>query len=199
MLLGRGNQFLLVSRRQIPNIITVIRFLLVVPVGFCLYTERYVEALVLFFVAGLSDGVDGFLARRFDWRTRFGAVADPLADKLLLVTAFLFLALTNQVPLWLMGMVFARDLIIVTGGLVYHYLVGPYEMSPTWLGKLTTFLQITYVLMVMLSLAGVTMPVLALVWGPWLVALVILASGVHYVGLWSYKFFSNRSRRRLDS
>jgi len=190
---------LLVSRRQIPNIITVIRFLLVVPVGFCLYSERYVEALALFFIAGLSDGIDGFLARRYNWRTRFGAVADPLADKLLLVTAFLLLALTNQVPLWLMIMVFARDLVIVTGGLVYHYLVGPYEMSPTWLGKLTTFLQITYVLMVMLNLAGVTLPVTALVWGPWLVALAIVASGVHYVGLWSYKFFSNRSGRRLDS
>lgn len=199
MLHGRGNPFLLVNWRQIPNIITVIRLLLVVPVGFCLYSERYGEALVLFFIAGLSDGIDGFLARRFNWHSRFGAIADPLADKLLLVTAFLLLALTGQVPLWLVVMVFARDIIIVTGGLFYHYLVGPYEMSPTWLGKLTTFLQITYVLMVMLSLAGVTMPVLALAWGPWLVALVILASGVHYVGLWSYKFFSNRSRRRLDS
>lgn len=190
---------MLVSRRQIPNIITVLRLLLVVPISICLSVGLYTEALVLFVVAGVSDGVDGFLARRYDWRTRFGAITDPLADKLLLVTAFLFLALTDQVPFWLMVMVFARDLVIVAGALAYHYIVGPYEMSPTWLGKLNTFLQIAYVLMVMLDLAGVTMPQVALIWGPWLVALVILASGVHYVGLWSYKFFSNRSQRRLDS
>ena len=190
---------MLLSRRQIPNVITAMRVLLVIPIAVGHYYEEYRNALFLFFVAGVSDALDGFLARRFNWRSRFGAIADPLADKLLLVTAFLFLTLNGQIFLWLMLLVFLRDLVIVAGALAYHYLRGAYDMNPTWLGKLNTLIQIAFVLMIMLHQAGVAMPVAALIWGPWLVALITAASGMHYVILWGRKFIAGRVAERLDS
>ena len=77
--------------RDIPNIITALRFLLVPPVVILLLQERFTAALIVFGVAGLSDGLDGFLARRFDWRSRLGGIMDPLADKLLVVSSFVTL------------------------------------------------------------------------------------------------------------
>lgn len=189
---------MLLSRRQIPNLITSLRVLLVVPIAFCLLGEAYKAALLLFVVAGLSDGVDGYLARRFNWRSRFGAITDPIADKLLLVSTFLLLTIGGHIHWGLTALVFLRDLVIVSGALAYHYLVGPYEMNPTRLGKLNTLLQISYLLLVMLHLAGLTMPPALLHGGALAVILIALASGAHYVALWTRKYLENRPRGRID-
>jgi len=96
---------------------------------------------------GISDGVDGYLARRYDWTSRFGAILDPVADKLLLMVTFILLAYTGHLPVWLTSVVIGRDLVIVAGATTYHILFGEYEFSPTLLGKLSTSMQFILVLL----------------------------------------------------
>ena len=96
---------------------------LVWPIVNALVTDRYVLALVLVAVAGISDGLDGFLAKRFDWRSRLGGLLDPLADKLLLVSTFVTLTFMTLVPVWLTAVVIIRDFVIVSGGLFYQAVV----------------------------------------------------------------------------
>lgn len=86
---------------DIPNVITAFRFLLVPPVVILLLQERFTAALIVFGVAGFSDGLDGFLAKRYDWRSRLGSILDPLADKLLLVSSFVTLGWLGLIPAWL--------------------------------------------------------------------------------------------------
>ena len=105
--------------RYLPNVITGIRVLLVMPLVYALLTHHFVLALVLFAVAGVSDGVDGFLARRFNWYTQLGAMLDPLADKLLLVSTYLCLAWLGFFPVWFVALVVGRDLIIFCGAISY--------------------------------------------------------------------------------
>ncbi|OZG72596.1 CDP-alcohol phosphatidyltransferase [Hahella sp. CCB-MM4] len=182
-----------ISWRQLPNAITLLRIFLVAPIVFCLAREWYRDALWLFLVAGLSDGLDGFLARTFHWASRFGAITDPLADKVLLVSVFVVLTINGLLPLWLTILVFARDLIIVAGALTYHMLVGSYSIRPSVWGKLSTFAQITYVLVVVLYYAGLPMPLLAVEQGVWIVAATSLISGAHYVTVWGRKYWLERS------
>jgi cardiolipin synthase len=177
----------MIAANQIPNILTIVRIILVVPFAICVYSEQYIEALVLFFVAGLSDGVDGFLARQFNWKSRFGAIADPLADKLLLVTAYIILAWTQQIPLWLLLLVLGRDLFIVLGALLYHFFISHYDVKPSWLGKACTLIQIVYVLLLMMSLASLPMPIWAVEYGLWAVAIITMLSGAHYFCIWGIK------------
>lgn len=171
--------------RQIPNILTIIRILLIFPFAACVYQEQYGLALVIFFVAGLSDGVDGFLARQFNWKSRFGAIADPLADKLLLMTAYVVLAWTAQIPVWLTIVILSRDLVIVAGALIYHYFISHYDIKPSIFGKTCTMAQIVYALAVIIKLAGGPMPEEVILYGVWCVLFITLLSGVHYVFVWS--------------
>lgn len=173
--------------RQIPNILTIVRICLIVPFALFVYREDYVSSLVVFFIAGLSDGVDGFLARQFNWKSRFGAIADPLADKLLLMTAYIVLALTAQIPLWLTVVVIARDLVIVVGALVYHFAISHYDIKPSIYGKTCTLAQIVYALAVIIQLASFPMPQWVIENGMWVVLAITLVSGVHYLLTWSKK------------
>lgn len=177
----------MISASQIPNILTVIRILLILPFALAVYASLYKEALVIFFIAGLSDGVDGFLARQFNWKSRFGAIADPLADKLLLITAYIMLVWTQQLPLWLLMLILGRDLLIVLGALLYHYFVSHYEIKPSILGKACTLFQIVYVLALMIDLAGWPMPDWSIEYGLYLVAFITAISGIHYVLAWGFK------------
>lgn len=178
--------------RHIPNLLTFLRIILVIPFAACLYFEYFKQALILFFIAGLSDGVDGFLARHFHWKSRFGAIADPLADKLLLVTAYVMLTVTGHLPVWLTVLVFARDIIIVSSALIYHYWIGAYEMKPSMLGKLNTFFQIVYVLVVVVSLSGIDMPIAVLYYGVWGVAALAVLSCAQYAFVWGRKAYIHR-------
>lgn len=182
--------------RHLPNLITVVRLLLVGPVVWMLVRGEYLWALGLFLVAGLSDALDGLLARSFNWFSRFGAIADPIADKLLLVSTSITLGVVGLLPLWLVALLMVRDLVILAGAITYHVLIGPYAMAPSILGKLCTFTQIAYVLMVISHAAGLALPVLALEVGVWIVAGITVASGLHYVLLWGTRFFVARRRRR---
>jgi len=173
--------------RWIPNALTFLRLALVLPFAWSLWHGDYFRALAIFAVAALSDGLDGFLARHFGWRSRMGAVLDPLADKVLLVTSFLVLTLTSVLPLWLFLLVLFRDLLIVGGALGYRCRAGRFEMQPSIPGKLNTLVQILVVLAVIFMQAGA--PVL-----PWVmpagIALVTVSaifSGGHYAVVWGGK------------
>ncbi|QEY64524.1 CDP-alcohol phosphatidyltransferase family protein [Metapseudomonas lalkuanensis] len=179
---------------QLPNLLTLLRLALVLPIAGLLLSDRHGQALVLFAVAGGSDALDGFLARRFGWTSRFGSLFDPLADKLLLVTSFICLTITQVLPLWLTLVVFLRDLVILLGAGLFRVIAGPADFSPSRLGKLTTLLQMLLVVCLLLELS--LAPVLASLRWPlsWLVLVVTLCSGTQYVWDWGRKYRYARMR-----
>lgn len=136
------------SARQIPNVITSIRILLVAPIAVALAKHQLGATVGLFGVAALSDAADGYLAKRHGWQTELGAILDPLADKLLLVTVFITLAFLQLVPLWLMAAAVARDAIIVLGALLFRYCFGPLSVRPSIVSKCNTFCQAAFILAV---------------------------------------------------
>jgi len=176
----------------LPNAISLMRIVLVAPTLFYIVDGRYGLALILFFVAGFSDGVDGYLAKRFDWHTRIGALLDPIADKLLVGGVFLTMILTGMVPVWLGALVIIRDVIIVGGATAYNFLVRPVEGEPTRISKLNTALQLLFVVFV-LSHAGFGWPdqiAITIIGAGVLVTIVV--SGIDYVWSWSRRARAGR-------
>jgi cardiolipin synthase len=137
-----------VKLKQIPNLICILRILLVAPIIWSLLENDYGLALLLILTAGLSDALDGYLARRFDWRTRLGGLLDPAADKLLMFSLFLTLSWLGWVPIWFTAVVIGRDVVIVAGIIAYQALVEPVHGNPTLASKLNTVLQIALALLV---------------------------------------------------
>lgn len=187
------------SLRLLPNVLTLFRMLAVGPIVYGLLTGRYRAAFVLAVLAGVSDLLDGFLARRFGWMTHFGGVLDPLTDKLLLVCTTLTLAWLGHLPWWLFGLVVLRDLVIVCGGFYYHYRIEPIAAAePTVLSKWNTFAQIALVVVIMIGLAFPSWQ------GPWIhgliavVAFTTVASGVQYVAIWSGRARKVRSGHKAE-
>lgn len=170
--------------RQLPNLISIIRILLVIPVVWSLLKGAYMTALVLFLIAGLSDGLDGFLARRYQWITRLGGFLDPLGDKLLMVCSYLSLGWIGALPDWLVIAVIARDGVIVAGTLAYRWLIADVEAEPILISKINTALQILLVLLVILSLATLADVHMLVKWLMYLVFITTVMSGVSYVLLW---------------
>ena len=186
--------------RQIPNVITVVRVLLVVPTAWCLLTGAYVEALVLMAVAGASDAVDGWLARRINSLTRFGAALDPLADKILVGVLFIALTMQGVLPLWVVGIAIGRDVVILGGALVYRLLFKHIEFAPTPISKINTAAQIVVLLLLLLGLCGFEYlsPIARALTNPygfWVVAVLAVVSGLDYVITWSRRaVFEHRAR-----
>ena len=170
--------------RDIPNLLTGIRILLVVPLIYALLEENYLLALWVIFVAGISDGLDGLLAKHYHWQSRLGSILDPLADKLLLISSFIMLAWLGHLPYWLMLLALGRDLAIVLGGISYHFFIGPFEMEPVPLSKLNTLCQVLLVMAVIIAqLPG--LDILQLTdWLIYLVALTTILSGIQYIWHW---------------
>lgn len=177
----------LIHAAQIPNLICVLRIALVWPIVSTLIDGRFVLALVLVVLAGFSDGVDGYLAKRFDWRTRLGGLLDPLADKLLLVSAFVTLTWLGLVPVWLTAVVILRDLVIVSGGLVYQAVIAPVQPEPSRASKLNTAAQLLYVCSVMANQGFATPPAQFLVAAGAAVLVTSSVSGLDYVVRWAGK------------
>ncbi|HVN41550.1 MAG TPA: CDP-alcohol phosphatidyltransferase family protein [Steroidobacteraceae bacterium] len=134
------------SLRFLPNLLCILRILLVIPVADWILQERYPLVLLLFAVAAFTDGLDGFLAKTFSWTSELGRVLDPLADKLLLVTAFVCLSLVGHAPWWLTGAVLLRDVVIVLGALSFRLFIGRMHGRPTVQSKINTFCQIVFCL-----------------------------------------------------
>ena len=180
--------------RDIPNVITAFRFLLVAPVVVLLLQERFTAALIVFGVAGFSDGLDGFLAKRYDWRSRLGGIMDPLADKLLLVSSFVTLGWLGLIPAWLVLLVILRDLVIVAGATFYHLRIEQFEAEPSIVSKLNTATQILLVLAVLFSFGVQTLPgylMDVLLYG---VLATTLWSGFDYVWTWGRRAWRRRGR-----
>lgn len=182
------------SLRWLPNAISLFRIALVAPILVLIVNGGYELALVLFFIAGFSDGVDGYLAKRFNWHSRLGALLDPVADKLLVAGTFIVLLYTGLVPVWLAGIVILRDVVIVGGAAAYNFLVGPVEGEPTRISKLNTALELLFVLFV-LSRAAFNWPAnitITIIGAAVLVTVVI--SGVDYVWSWTRRARPHLSR-----
>lgn len=132
--------------KHIPNILSFFRLILIAPFIMTLYNGSYAIAFYILLTAGITDGFDGWLARQYNWQTPLGHMIDPLADKLLVATSFISLALLQQLPWWLVILVFARDLTIFFGALAWYYLISKTdEFVPTLLSKINTVLQIVLV------------------------------------------------------
>ncbi len=165
----------------IPNAICVLRILLVAPCALTLLDGRYELTLLLFAVASISDGLDGWLAKSFGWTSRLGKILDPIADKLLLVTVFLTLAWLGLAPRWLVVTVVVRDVLIVGGAIAYRVLIGYIEGHPTPISKLNTLLQLSYVLAVVAAAAWHAVPQALLVAAGAATFVTTVVSGIDYV------------------
>lgn len=127
---------------SIPNFITLGRVILVPVVFWLLLTGELRAAFLAFVIAGISDAVDGFLAKRFGWETELGAYLDPLADKLLIVCIFIALGVTGRLPSWLVILVVSRDVLIIIGVVLSWLLDHPTPMKPLAVSKMNTVVQI---------------------------------------------------------
>lgn len=175
----------LLRAAHIPNLICMARILLVWPIVLALSGGNYPLALLLIALAAASDGLDGYLAKRFDWRSRLGGLLDPLADKLLLVSTFVALSLSGLVPGWLTLVVIARDLIIVAGSLAYQAFVATLQPEPSAASKLNTTAQLLFVIGVVANAGfGWPAPQILLVSGA-TVLVTSVVSGLDYVVRWS--------------
>lgn len=179
--------------RHLPNLITALRMLLVLPLCWLIDAGRYDGALLVAAVAAASNALDGWLAKHLGWQTWIGGMLDPIADKLLLMAAFVSLALSGELPGWLPVLVVGRDVAIVSGAIAYHNLVGRFDAAPSRLSKATTAVQLAFVLAELLRLSNwlavspaVRSAMIAVT------AAITLASGLHYIVVWG-----TRARRTL--
>ena len=137
---------------SIPNIITLGRILLVPVIVWAIASNQMEVAFALFIIAGVSDAVDGFLAKRFNMASELGALLDPLADKALLVSIYVALGIWDAVPRWLVILVVSRDIMIV-GAVIVSWLFGkPIPMKPLMVSKLNTVAQVAYAALVLAAL-----------------------------------------------
>jgi cardiolipin synthase len=165
---------------NVPNTLTVLRILLVpVFVGFLIYENTY-YALITLLIAALTDGLDGTIARLADQRTLIGSYLDPLADKIMLMSAFITLSVLHLIPVWTVILVVSRDVILLAGTLIARLTESNVDLGPTILGKGATLVQFFYVTGVVAVQTGLIDETLL---PPTLIVMAVLtvASGLHYV------------------
>jgi len=173
---------------NLPNALTVLRLLLIPIFVWLLTSGQYQWAFGTLLTAGVTDVLDGAVARMTNQRTQLGAYLDPLADKLLMIAAFVTLAMLHLVPVWVAIVVVGRDLVIASGTFTLHLLKTPIAVAPTILGKGTTLTQLVYLALALWLISlqedvQALAPLLAL-----MVALTVV-SGLHYVaqGIRAYR------------
>ena len=170
--------------RQAPNILSALRLVAAPFTAFLILERSDGAALCIFVFAGLSDALDGFLAKRFALTSRFGAWLDPAADKFLMLVSFVTLTITGAVPLWLTVLVIGRDAAIVLGVGLAHLLNAPLEIKPLIVGKASTVAQVVYIALVLLLLAAdLSEPRIAFA-GAVVVAAFTLWSFFAYAAVW---------------
>ncbi|MEO6173390.1 MAG: CDP-alcohol phosphatidyltransferase family protein [Arenimonas sp.] len=166
--------------KQIPNAITIARMVAALPLLFFLIEGDAQVAFWIAMLAGLSDALDGYLAKKFDWRTALGGLLDPIADKLLLSVCFIGLAWQHAIPFWLCVLVLGRDIVIVSGAWLWWKTIGPFKPSPSWISKFTTFFQIAYVALLLENLAYHHVAEILVQLVLWLVIAFTISSGLDY-------------------
>jgi len=171
----------------IPNLISFLRMALIPVFASLLFYGYGATALVVFLIAGISDGLDGFIARRFKQESELGTIIDPIADKLLMTTAFIILTMPNvmqparhlPVPFWVTAAVIGRDVLIITVAGAINIITGFRGFKPSWWGKASTFVQVVAVGLILLSPVVGYSFYLPTVYT--LVALFAVVSGIHYI------------------
>lgn len=167
--------------RHIPNLLCLLRIALIWPLVIAMREAQHGLIILLFVIAAVSDGLDGYLAKRYHWQSDLGKILDPVADKLLLMTVFITAAWLGIAPWWLTAAAVARDVMIGLGALAFRLWFGPLQGRPTLISKVNTGMQLAYLLAVVLAAATAFPPrevidALAMV-----VLLTILISGTDYV------------------
>jgi cardiolipin synthase len=175
----------------VPNMLTVFRMVLIPVFVTLLFYQRFLSALTVFIIAGFTDGLDGLLARRFSQQSQLGTVLDPIADKLMLVTAFVVLSMRSvfpqplpghlPIPFWVTIAVISRDVFIIVGAAAINVMTGFRGFRPSWLGKLNTTVQIAGIAIIMFA---ASVPVYTGYYLPTVYALVFgmaVLSGLHYI------------------
>jgi cardiolipin synthase len=187
------------SLRWIPNAISLVRIALVGPIIALLLERHYEPALLLFVFAGGSDGVDGFLAKRFQWQTRLGGLLDPIADKLLISATFVTLAFLGLVPFGVVAVIILRDIVIVCGALAWQLLIAPVTGLPSMISKLNTACQLSFVVFVITNAAYAWPPAGAVTLLGAACVFTAIVSGMNYVVKWSVLAWEARRAADCDS
>jgi len=188
---------IIMSFSMLPNALSIIRVILTVPIVIALLKGQYLLAILLFLLAGVTDALDGWIAKQFSCQSRLGSILDPMADKILLTCTFVSLYWVGILPLWLLLLICVRDVIIVAGALGYFLgeISGASDLlKPTLISKFNTVLQITLVLFLLLIQFTVE-------FAEWLeIVFIIVAtstalSGADYMWLWIKKFILQESKK----
>jgi len=180
----------------LPNLISLLRLCLVPLAIWLMLSDRYFGAFWVFIAAGVSDAVDGFVAKHFNARTTLGAYLDPLADKALLTSVYVTLGYEDHIEDWLVILIVFRDVLIIGGAILYQTLTQALTMQPLWISKINTVAQITLAAL-LLGLLGFDIGndhgiVLALTW---FVAASTVLSGMAYLMIWGARFFHIESSK----
>ena len=183
--------------KQIPNALTIIRLILIAPFLICLFHDHYACAFYICLIAAVSDVLDGLLARWFAWQTYLGKIIDPMADKLLIATSFISLAMLHILPWWLVILIFSRDCIITLGFLAWCFFIPKKpDLKPTNISKMNTVLQMSLVVLC-LAEQGFAFQVPHLL--PIMIGLTAMTTVItlcDYVWTWGRKAWQQRSPRK---
>jgi len=170
--------------KHLPNILTGLRLLAAPAMALLLLLDRHGAALALFAFAGITDLVDGYLAKRYHSATRLGRYLDPAADKALMFACFFVLAYEGDVSMWVAGLVIGRDVLMILAVIVARLAHAPLTVEPLPIGKLTTVVQVAYVALVLLALASSLDLGLWQRWADLSVGVVTIASAWSYGAVW---------------
>jgi cardiolipin synthase len=181
---------------SLPNLICVVRMLMTVPAVQALLAGQYPLAFGICLAAGVSDMLDGYLAKRFNWTSELGKFLDPVADKLFIVAVFVTMIHVDLVPLWLGAIVILRDVVIGAGAWTYKVLFGPVEGHPTILSKINTGVQIAYITAVLAAVAAPWFPQWLPLWLGVATFVTTVSSGIDYTAIYIRKAAAvSRARR----
>jgi cardiolipin synthase len=185
-----------ISAVTIANLITLFRIVLVPAIVWAILSNQTLTAFVLFVLAGMSDAVDGTVARYFDQQTELGTILDPIADKLMLVSVFISLAYLGSIPLWLVILIVSRDMLIIFGVLLALILSLPVTIKPLWISKTNTVAQIVLAAWVLFSLAfDIEWPNAKMVL-EWVTGLLTALSAAAYIAQGTRLFAADEQRVR---
>ncbi len=175
---------MILKAKYIPNAITSIRILCVPCLIWMLFHQQFERSLILVLLMGVSDALDGFLARCYDWKTTLGAYLDPLADKLMLLSAFITFAALGWVPWWLAAVIVVRDVILLVGAFYYHLATRQLKMEPLAISKINTCTQIILAIsLIYVQIGPLYEQILNVLMT--IVVCTTVASGMRYVIKWS--------------
>lgn len=178
--------------QYLPNALTTLRLLLVAPVCILILQQNFAWALGVGFVAGLTDMLDGFFARKLQAFSRIGAALDPVADKTLIVLTFLCLAQIELIPWYLALAVIARDVLIIFGVACYYTLIGPFKFAANLLSKCNMFIQVGFCALVLAGKVFSVIPSALIIYSGYVVLVIAVASGANYLIIWTRKAMAER-------